>query len=83
MRGIFMKNRMTWEEIQNSYPNSWVKLEDADVNPDNEMDIRSAIVVKVGEPTTEDLIDYGAGRSIEIFTTPDGQGNLNVGALTV
>ena len=74
--------RLTWKEIQERFPDHWVKLEDADVNPDNEMDIRSAIVTRVGKATYEDFQDAMAGKSIEMFTTPDGRGHLSVGALT-
>ena len=89
MRGDIMKaqrmrtRRMSWREIQEKYPDHWVKLEEADVNPENEMDIRSAIVTRVGKATYKDFQDAMTGKSIEMFTTPDNGKHLSVGALTV
>ena len=89
MRGGIMKarrmrtERMSWYEIQKRFPDHWVKLEEADVNPENEMDIRSAIVTRVGKAAYEDFQDAIAGKSIEMFTTPDNGKHLSAGALTV
>ena len=39
-----MSERLTWEEIQEKYPDQWVGLAEVEYEPDNDATIKSAIV---------------------------------------
>ena len=39
-----MGERMTWEEIQEKYPDQWVGLVDVEWYPDNKATVKSAVV---------------------------------------
>lgn len=49
-----MKERMTWEEIQEKYPDQWIGLSDVEYEPDNNATIKSAIV-KFTDKTKDEL----------------------------
>ena len=41
---INMEERMTWEEIQEKYPDQWVGLIDVEYEPNNDATIKTAVV---------------------------------------
>ena len=68
-----MKERMTWEEIQEKYPDQWVGLSDVEYEPDNNATIKSAIV-KFTDKTKDELTMMQVQTNGEIlgrYTTPD------------
>jgi len=65
-----MGKRMTWEEIENTYPDKWVGL--SQVEWEDEANVKSAVVVYVGDSGTEPLKKQVAGEDMyTIYTTPD------------
>lgn len=66
-----MEERLSWNEIVQLYPNQWVRLSDVEWEPDNAATVRSAVVEQVGNPTEQDWIDVGLGRSVVEYTTPN------------
>ena len=65
-----MDKRMTWEEIENTYPDKWVGL--SQVEWEDEANVKSAVVVYVGDSGTEPLKKQVAGEDMyTIYTTPD------------
>lgn len=68
-----MTERMTWEEIQEKYPNQWVGLVDVEYEPDNDSTIKSAIVKFLDkskdELTLMQIQTYG--KVLGRYTTPD------------
>lgn len=68
-----MTERLTWEEIQERYPDQWVGLIDVEYEPDNDATIQSAIVKytdKNKNELTRMQIEFN-GRVLARYTTPD------------
>ncbi len=68
-----LDSRLTWEQIQERYPNQWVGLSDVEYEPDNESTIRCATVIyrdKNKDELTEMQIDTD-GKLLARYTTPD------------
>ena len=75
-----MTTRMTWNEIVENYPESWVRLEDVEHTPGNDATVVSAIVTRVGDPSDQDIFDAMDGRSEEKYTY--GGSVIRVGGVT-
>ncbi len=66
-----MDNRMTWEEIQERYPDQWVGLVDVKYVDDDGISVESA-VVKYTDKSKSDLTRLALkGEIISRYTTPD------------
>lgn len=65
-----MEKRLTWNEIVEQYPDTWVGL--IDINWEDESNIESA-VVKYTDKTKTELLTMVAKEEIEYscYTTPD------------
>ena len=75
--------RMTWEEIVEKYPDTWVGLTDIDWK--DGANVRSA-VVKYTNKTRSELLEMLIHREIEYstYTTPENlMWNLPFGALSI
>lgn len=67
--GFCMSERLTWEEIQERYPDQWVGL--VDITWKNDANIESA-VVKYVDKTKEELLMMQINNEIfSCYTTPD------------
>ena len=65
-----MNQRMTWEEIKETYPDKWVGL--SKIEWKDGANVRSAVVEYVGNDDHEPLKRQIAGEDIEaVYTTPD------------
>ena len=65
-----MEKRMTWDEIENNYPDQWVGL--TDVDWEDGANIRSAIVRYTGMSSGDLLRLQIKDRNIHAtYTTPD------------
>jgi len=63
--------RLTWEEIQEKYPDQWVGMVDVKFEPDNDATVKSAIVKYIDlskSILTEMMLD---GKCFSRYTTPD------------
>lgn len=66
-----MENRMTWEEIQNKYPDQWGGLVDVEWCPDNTATVKSA-VIKYTDKSKDELTAMMLRGEIDArYTTPD------------
>ncbi len=65
------EERMTWEQIQEKYPDQWIGMVDVEYEPDNGATIHSAIVRYVGLPKGELTRMMLDGKCISRYTTPD------------
>ena len=66
-----MNKRMTWEEIENTYPDKWVGLSEIEWDG-HPPDVRSAIVKYVGKSGGSALKRQIAGEDIyTTYTTPN------------
>lgn len=66
---IFMSERLTWQQIQEKYPDQWIGL--VDVTWKNDANIESA-VVKYVDKTKEELLMMQINNEIfSCYTTPD------------
>ena len=68
-----MSERLTWEEIQERYPDQWVGLVEVEYEPDNDATIKTAIVKytdKSKSALTRMQIQTN-GSLLGIYTTPD------------
>ena len=66
-----MAERLTWEEIQQKYPDQWVGLVDVKYLEDDGISIESA-VVKYLDKTKSELTKMALkGEIISRYTTPD------------
>ena len=74
------KDRMTWGEIVNRYPESWVRLEDVEHAEGNSATVVSAVVTRVGDPSDQDIFDAMDGLSEERYTY--GGNIVRVGGVT-
>lgn len=73
-----MPERLTWEEIQEKYPNQWVGLTDVSYKNNDGISVESAIVKykdKSKSELTELVLD---GEIISRHTNPDGCLQLGV-----
>lgn len=66
-----MSERMAWHEIRAVYPDQWVKLTEVETDPQNSMEIKSAVVQRIGPPNEEDLLDALQDRCLVLYTTPE------------
>ena len=80
MRRFFMRERLTWNEMLEKYPNQWVRLEDVETPHDNDATILSAVVTKVGI-TGQDEVDANRGLCRTKFL--DDGANLFIGAVSI
>lgn len=68
-----MSERLTWEEIQERYPDQWVGLAEVEYEPDNDATIKTAIV-KYTDKSKNELTRMQIqtnGNLPGIYTTPD------------
>ena len=68
-----MPERLTWEEIQERYPDQWVGLVEVEYEPDNDATIKTAIV-KYTDKSKNELTRMQIqtnGNLLGIYTTPD------------
>lgn len=66
-----MAERLTWEEIQEKYPDQWVGLVEVEYLEDDGISIESA-VVKYLDKTKSELTKMALnGEIISRYTTPD------------
>lgn len=73
-----MAERMTWEEIQEKYPDQWVGLIDVEYELNNQASIKSA-VVKYTDKTKGELTRLMLdGEIISRYTTSDNIFQLGV-----
>lgn len=68
---IHMKERLTWEQIQDTYPDQWVGLTEVEYEPDNHASIKSAVVRYTDKPKGELTRMMLNGEIISRYTTPD------------
>ena len=71
--GFCMSERLTWEEIQEKYPDQWVGLVEVEYEPDNDATIKTAIV-KYTDKSKNELTRmqiHTNGNLLGIYTTPD------------
>ena len=66
-----MGERMTWEEIQEKYPDKWVGLIQVEYEENNTASIKSAVVKYADKPKGELTRLMLAGEVISRYTTPD------------
>ena len=66
-----MQERLTWEEIQNKYPDQWVGLVEVEYEPDNKASIKSAVVRYIDKPKGELTRMMLNGEVISRYTTLD------------
>ena len=65
--------RLTWEQIQEKYPDQWVGLSEVEYEPDNDATIVSAVVQYTDKTKDElTLIQIRTkGGLMGVYTTPD------------
>ena len=63
--------RMTWEEIQEKYPDQWVGLIDVKYVNDDGITIESAVVKYTDKPKGELTRRMLDGEIESVYTTPD------------
>lgn len=68
-----MSERLTWEQIQNKYPDQWVGLTEVEYEPDNDATVKSAVVKYTDKLKNEltRLQIQTSGNLLGIYTTPD------------
>lgn len=68
-----MGERLTWEEIQEKYPDRWVGLAEIEYEPDNDATIKSAVVAYTDKSKDElTLMQVQTdGKVLGRYTTPD------------
>ncbi|MCI9032628.1 MAG: hypothetical protein HFJ08_00970 [Lachnospiraceae bacterium] len=66
-----MGERMTWEEIQEKYPDQWVGLVDVEWYPDNKATVKSAVVKYIDKTKDELTMLMLQGEIKARYTTPD------------
>ena len=66
-----MGKRMTWEEIQEKYPDQWVGLIDVKYVNDDGITIESAVVKYTDKPKGELTRRMLDGEIESVYTTPD------------
>ncbi|NBH13300.1 hypothetical protein D3Z36_03680 [Lachnospiraceae bacterium] len=68
-----MLERLTWEQIQERYPDQWVGLAEVEYEPNNDATIKSA-VVKYTDKSKNELTRMQIqtnGSLLSVYTTPD------------
>ena len=68
-----MPERLTWEQIQEKYPDQWVGLAEVEYEPDNDAKLQSA-VVKYTDKSKSELTRMQIqtnGSLLGVYTTPD------------
>ncbi|MCM1057517.1 MAG: hypothetical protein NC517_07920 [Firmicutes bacterium] len=74
----FMAERMTWEQIQEKYPDQWVGLVDVQYQDDDGISVASA-VVKYADKTKSELTRLVLkGEIISRHTNPEGYMQLGM-----
>lgn len=58
--------RLTWKEIEERYPDSWVGLNDVKFENDDGANIETAIVSEIG--TRDELYDGQFSRGVQMVT---------------
>lgn len=66
-----VEKRMTWEQIQEKYPDQWVGLINVEYMPDNAATIKSAVVKYTDKSKGELTKMMLRGEVISRYTTPD------------
>lgn len=66
-----MKERLTWEQIQEKYPDKWVGLVDVKYVNDDGVSVESAIVKYTDKSKDELTIMALDGEVDAVYTTPD------------
>lgn len=76
------EERLTWEQIQEKYPDQWVGLIDVEYEPDNDATIVSAVVKVYDKPQDITLMMQIRGEvEVAEYTTPNS--DFNVGLVEV
>ena len=65
------EKRMTWNEIQQAYPDQWVGLADVEYLNDDGVSIESAVVKYTDKTKSEFTRMMLDGEIISRYTTPD------------
>lgn len=65
------KERLTWEQIQERYPDKWVGLVDVKYVNDDGVSVESAIVKYTDKSKDELIMMAIKGGVYAIYTTPD------------
>lgn len=74
-----MSKRMTWEEIQEKYPDQWVGLKNVKYENDDGVTIESAVVEYI-DKSKNDLVRMSIRKeTVARHTTPDDR--LQIGVL--
>ena len=68
-----MNERLTWEQIQEKYPDQWVGLVEVEYEPDNDATIKSAVVKYTNKSKSEltRMQILTNGEILGRYTTPD------------
>lgn len=66
-----MGERLTWEEIQERYPDMWLGLTDVEYVDDDGVSVESAIVKYTDKTKDELLVMAFAGEIVSKYSTPD------------
>lgn len=74
------KERLTWKEIQEKYPDQWVGLVEVKFCEDNKATIESAVVKYTNKSKDELLFEQIStnGEMLSRYTTPDNVFQLGV-----
>ena len=76
-----MGERLTWEEMQEKYPDMWLGLTDVKFVNDDGVSVESAVVKYTDKTKTELAYLALAGEVVPQYTTPDNC--LQIGAVGV
>lgn len=77
----FMAERLTWEQIQEKYPDQWVGLVDVQYRDDDGISVEST-VVKYADKTKSELTRMVLkGEIVSRHTNPEG--HLQLGAVGI
>ncbi len=74
-----MSERLTWEEIQEKYPDQWVGMVDVKYMDDDGVSVESGVVKYVDTPEYDLLMMAVRGEAVVRYTNPDGV--MQVGVL--
>ncbi len=78
--GKFMGERLTWDEMQEKYPDMWLGLVDVKYVNDDGISVESAVVKYTNKTKTELGYMALAGEIVPRYTTPDSI--FQLGAVT-
>lgn len=81
MEKTLIKQRMTWEQIREEYPDQWVALEDVKYMDDDGINVESAVVVcsmSDDDYVGQRLRFMEEGREYEYERTEDVRGFVGV-----